>query len=211
MISSRLRMLCLAVMMPATLVCTGAALAGDWPTYRHDRARSGLTDSAPALPAVQRWSFTPQAPPRQAWSGPRPDPVEGNLEMPRVDYDAANQVVVVGDRVFFGSSGDSRVYCLDAATGRVVWTYLCGAPVRTAPMISDGRVYFGSDDGHAYCLSADDGSLIWQVAAGMSDELCIANGHMASRWPIRTDVLVDNGVAYFGAGIFPHDGVYVYA
>ena len=34
---------------------------------------------------------------------------------------------------------------------------------------------------------------------------------MVSRWPIRTGVLVDRGVAYFGAGIFPHDDVYLYA
>ena len=34
---------------------------------------------------------------------------------------------------------------------------------------------------------------------------------MVSRWPVRTGVLVDNGVAYFGAGVFPHENVYLYA
>ena len=34
---------------------------------------------------------------------------------------------------------------------------------------------------------------------------------MISRWPVRTGVLVDNGVAYFGAGVFPHENVYLYA
>ncbi|MEZ6050451.1 MAG: PQQ-binding-like beta-propeller repeat protein [Planctomycetaceae bacterium] len=34
---------------------------------------------------------------------------------------------------------------------------------------------------------------------------------MISRWPIRTGLLVDQGVAYFGAGIFPHEDVYLYA
>lgn len=198
--------------MAAVLIfwCAGA-WAGDWPTYRHDRERSGLTDTAVPLPAAVRWTFTPQAPPRQAWSGPRDEPVEGNWEMHRVDFDAANHLVVAGDRVFFGSSGDCRVYCLDAATGRLLWSYLCGGPVRLAPTVYEDRVYFGSDDGHAYCLSAADGSLVWQFAAGRNDELCLANGRMVSRWPLRTDVLVDGGVAYFGAGVFPHDGVYVYA
>ncbi len=34
---------------------------------------------------------------------------------------------------------------------------------------------------------------------------------MISRWPIRTSILVDDGVAYFGAGIFPHENVYLCA
>ena len=34
---------------------------------------------------------------------------------------------------------------------------------------------------------------------------------MISRWPVRTGILVDNGVAYFGAGIFPHENVYMCA
>jgi outer membrane protein assembly factor BamB len=195
------------------IVVVGAvpAMADDWPTYRHDSSRSGLAESGPETPMPQRWVFEPQAPPTQAWAGPRDEPVEGNWEQHRVDYDAANHIVAVGDRVFLGSSGDSRVYCLDAETGRPVWSYMCGAPVRLAPSVHDGRVYFGSDDGHAYCVSAEDGSLIWRVAAGPDDAMCIGNERMISRWPIRTDVLIDGGVAYFGAGIFPHEGVYVSA
>ena len=34
---------------------------------------------------------------------------------------------------------------------------------------------------------------------------------MISRWPIRTGVLIDDGIAYFAAGFFPHENVYLYA
>ena len=34
---------------------------------------------------------------------------------------------------------------------------------------------------------------------------------MISLWPVRTGVLVDDGTAYFGAGIFPAEGVAMYA
>jgi outer membrane protein assembly factor BamB len=34
---------------------------------------------------------------------------------------------------------------------------------------------------------------------------------MISRWPVRTGVLVDDGVAFFGAGVFPHEKVFVHA
>ena len=34
---------------------------------------------------------------------------------------------------------------------------------------------------------------------------------MISLWPVRTSVLVDNGVVYFAAGVFPYEGLYIYA
>src|SRR5439155_26148034 len=34
---------------------------------------------------------------------------------------------------------------------------------------------------------------------------------MISRSPVRTGVLVDGGTASFGAGIFPHENVFLYA
>ena len=34
---------------------------------------------------------------------------------------------------------------------------------------------------------------------------------MISLWPIRTSVLVDDGVVYFGAGVFPYEGIYICA
>ena len=34
---------------------------------------------------------------------------------------------------------------------------------------------------------------------------------MISRWPVRTGVLVDGETAYFGAGVFPHEMVYLCA
>ncbi|MHC4656768.1 MAG: outer membrane protein assembly factor BamB family protein, partial [Planctomycetota bacterium] len=42
-------------------------------------------------------------------------------------------------------------------------------------------------------------------------EKLLGNGKMISRWPIRTGVLVDEGIVYFGAGIFPHENVYLWA
>ena len=32
-----------------------------------------------------------------------------------------------------------------------------------------------------------------------------------SVWPVRTGVVVENGVAYFGAGLFPQEGQYLCA
>ncbi len=55
------------------------------------------------------------------------------------------------------------------------------------------------------------GKLIWKLRAGPKDERILARGRMISRWPVRTGVLVDDGIAYFGAGVFPHENVFLYA
>ena len=34
---------------------------------------------------------------------------------------------------------------------------------------------------------------------------------MISLWPVRTGVLVDDGVVYFSAGVFPYEGIYICA
>jgi outer membrane protein assembly factor BamB len=80
-----------------------------------------------------------------------------------------------------------------------------------APTVVNGRVYVGSDDGFAYCLDASNGSLIWKVRAAHRPDEVLGSGKMVSLWPIRTGVLVDDGVAYFGAGVFPHERTFVCA
>ncbi|MBI5818961.1 MAG: PQQ-binding-like beta-propeller repeat protein [Verrucomicrobia bacterium] len=190
---------------------TAMVCADDWPTYRHDIARSGVTSEKLAAPLAESWVFRPRHAPAPAWEPPRDVPVEGVLELPRVRFDDANHVVAAGNTLYFGSTADNKVYALDATSGRVRWTFFTGGPVRLAPTVCDDRVYVGSDDGCVYCLAAADGKVIWQRRVGPGDQQLIGHGKMISMWPVRTGVLVDDGVAYYGAGIFPSEGVYLEA
>ncbi|MCE5325403.1 MAG: PQQ-binding-like beta-propeller repeat protein, partial [Planctomycetaceae bacterium] len=47
--------------------------------------------------------------------------------------------------------------------------------------------------------------------AAPDDHKVVGNGRLISLWPVRTGVLVDRGVAYFSAGIFASEGVFLYA
>ncbi len=190
----------------------------DWPTYMHDVSRTGVTDAEISSRLHLQWSYHPAQPPAPAWPPPaRDDWFHGRRGLkPRVTYDRAFHVVTVGDSVYFGSSSDDTVYCLDAATGELRWTFSTEGPVRLAPTIvpptkpgaADGKVLFGSDDGYVYCLAANDGSLRWRVRLAEQDRRLPGNERMISLWPVRTGVVVQKGVAHFCAGLFPMQGVY---
>ncbi len=191
-------------LMAAIVGWTALAAHADWPMYRADVARSGISSQRVELPLAARWTYQASQAPRPAW----PDPVK---ERHRLDFDHAPQIVVAAKTVFFGSSADDTLRALDAETGRPRWKFTTGGPIRFAPAVDDGRVYVASDDGHLYCLDVATGELFWDFHAAADGNQILGNGRLISRWPLRSGVLVDRGVAYVTAGLWPSEGVMVYA
>ena len=198
-----------ALLLPLCLLSLSAQ--ADWPTYQHDASRVGHTEANLSTPLQPRWVYTSPVPPELAWPGEDGRVIEGMELHNRIRFDDVFHTAIAGGRAYFGSSVDGRLYCLDLATGRELWSHFTDGPIRLAPMVAEGRVYTGSDDGHVYCLDAASGALIWRLRAGPNDERVLARGRMISRWPVRTGVLVDGGVAFFGAGVFPHEKVFIHA
>ena len=64
------------------------------------------------------------------------------------------------DRLF-ASTGYAQVLALDPADGRVIWKSSVGAPVRSAPTVSDGRVFVVTIENELAVLAADDGRRLW--------------------------------------------------
>lgn len=202
-------------LVPAMIVAAlgGARVseAADWPTYRHDPGRSGVTSEKLVPPLERVWVHRAKYPPQPAWAGPaRRDGWHKTENLkPRAIFDWAFHVTSNGESVFFGSSADDKIYCLDAETGKERWSVFAGGPIRLAPTLSDGKVYVGSDDGVVYCLSASDGKLIWKHKAAPTDYRIAGNESFMSVWPIRSGVIVDDGKAYFCAGLFAFEGAYL--
>ncbi len=176
------------------------ARAGDWPTYRGDAARTGYT--AENLPSALSlaWTFESRHAPRPAWPS-----------RTRQRFDVAYQPVIAGQYLYFGSSADGKIYALDSAQGRLRWEFFTGGPVRFAPVAWQDRVLVASDDGYLYCLAAADGRLIWKHRGGPRPDMLLGNDRMVSRWPARGGPVVVNDGVYFAAGIWPSEGVHVYA
>ncbi len=182
------------------------AYAADWPTYRKDIARGGVTAEALNPENLREaWVWRSALAPSQAWPGPARWDAFGKIPELRSmrNFDPVFHVTAVGTSVFFGSSSDDTVYCLDAETGKPRWTFTTQGPIRVAPTFYDGNVYLGSDDGFAYCLDAATGKLHWKFTPSDDRSLVLHHGRLISFWPIRTGIVVADGTAYFAASMFP--------
>ncbi|MGD8240452.1 MAG: PQQ-binding-like beta-propeller repeat protein, partial [Armatimonadota bacterium] len=151
-----------------------AAGAGEWPTYRHDGARSGMTDVPVPTGLKQTWETE----------------LGGTL----------SSVVIGEGKLFVASVEDHTVHALDAGSGEPVWSYTTGGRVDSPPTIYEGRALFGSADGWVYCLRAADGELIWRFRAAPDDRKLMAFEQLESVWPVHGSVLVQDGSVYCVAG-----------
>lgn len=107
-----------------TLLISSAAPSADWPTYLANNERTGSTSQPLKLPLTQTWVFSSPSAPRRTWSGPAGRVIEGKELGDRVKFDDALHVAVVGDRVYFGSSVDHQVHCLDVRDFAWVKTFV---------------------------------------------------------------------------------------
>ena len=208
--------LSLAVLLVFAILSVPLLQADDWPTYLRSNDRVGAASEQLPLPLAPQWTLSPAEKPVQAWPGPKGREIERKKLRRRNTFDDAFHVAVVGQRLYYGSSVDHALRCVDLDSGKSLWTFFTEAAIRLAPTVHDGKVFVGSDDGYVYCLKADDGSLVWKLRPGPSEERIIGRQQMVSRWPVRTGVSVatdkeHDAVAYFGAGVFPHELIYLYA
>lgn len=189
--------------------------AADWPQYKKDNFR-GATSATELDLSLQgkAWEYTASQHPAPAWYGPaKEDTYARSGPLPSMrDYDLAFYPIIVGKNLYFGSSADDAIHCIDANTGKEKWLFTTNGPIRIAPTYFDGKLYFGSDDGYVYCIDAFKGKLKWKFSPSPAEhQKVFNNGRFISFWPIRTGVLVEDGVAYFGASLLPWKKSYICA
>jgi len=136
----------------------------DWPTYRHDAARSGAT-SAPLSPNL-----------KPHWETALPGPLTA--------------VVLAEGKLYVAQREAHTVHALNADDGSPLWHYAAGGRVDSPPTVHRGRVYFGSADGCIYCLRADDGALVWRFRVAPESRQIVSYGQLESVWPVPGNVLV---------------------
>ncbi len=187
-----------------TVLCS-SGWGDDWPTHLHDLRRSGHSGEHLDPPLIQQWAVTPDRAPRPAWTEfPAKQDLwqEFHHNKARLTRDHAFGVVIADRRLYYGSSSSDKIVCRDIEDGDILWKYIAGGPMRFTPTVYQGRVYIGSDDGHVYCLDGHDGSSVWTYRPDDASAKMMIHNRLCSVCPVRTSVLVDKGVAYWGAGMF---------
>ncbi|MHC4508562.1 MAG: outer membrane protein assembly factor BamB family protein, partial [Planctomycetota bacterium] len=174
----------------------------DWPQFRYDAGRTAASPEELAEQLHLQWI--------RELGAPRPAfPLEVRLL-----FDASYEPVVVGKTMFVPSMVNDSITALNTETGAKRWRFFANGPVRFAPVVWQNKVYCVADDGYLYCLSATDGRMRWKfrgLPAGRQDRKLLGHGRLISLWPARGGPVLADGVIYFAAGLWPSDGVFVYA
>jgi PQQ-dependent dehydrogenase (methanol/ethanol family) len=113
---------------------------------------------------------------------------------------------IVVDGIMYVTGSWSRVYALDAASGRLLWEHdpkvppatganACCDVVNRGVAVWKGRVYVGTLDGRLMALDAGDGSVLWSVQTTPTDRPYTITG--APRI-VKDKVIIGNGGAELG-------------
>ena len=159
--------------------------AGDWPAYRCNGARSGITGHRIGARLTERWKATLPSRPSSVTS-------------------AAGKLFVCG-------IDTHTLHALDCSNGDEKWSFTADGRIDSPPAYHKGLVLFGARDGWVYCLRAEDGKLVYRFK-DLPDRLICAYGQLESAWPVSGSVLILEDKLYFSAGrsSFLDGGIFLY-
>jgi len=159
------------------ICAVGAAAGADWPNFRGPR-HDGISQEKGFATS---WSGSP----KKLWERPVGE--------------AYSSFACVGDRVYTCGTekGKQVLFCLDAASGEVVWNHVIedeyrdsmGDGTRATPTVDDGRVYIFGANGRLLCCDAKTGSELWSQTY-----------KHAPQWGYSGSVLVEGSMAIFSPG-----------
>jgi outer membrane protein assembly factor BamB len=100
-------------------------------------------------------------------------------ERPERQFPFYSSAAAAADRIVVGGR-DKLIHCLNAKTGKAIWTFTTRARVDSSPAIAGDRVYAGSNDGRFYALELATGKKVWEFEAGapLSASPAIAGGRI---------------------------------
>jgi len=158
----------------------------DWPAYRYDGFRRGITKTQ--VPTTLKVCWETKLPTKPS------------------------AVTSAAGKVFACDIDTHMLYALDNTTGKTDWTFTADGRIDSPPAYYKGMVLFGSRDGWVYCLRVSDGILVWRFK-DLPDKLIGAYGQLESKWPVSGSVLILNDTLYFAAGrsSYLDGGIFLYA
>lgn len=73
---------------------------------------------------------------------------------------------IADGKLYFGEGfhddKNCRVFCVDAESGKEVWSIKTGGQTESSPTVAKGKLYIGAGNDGVYCLDAKTGKEIWK-------------------------------------------------
>lgn len=162
--------------------------AYNWPIFRGNPARTGLTPEVVVPPLVRKWQASvgewvlasPVVSNGLVYAGGRLDrpALQGHFAALHVangqvvwSFDTGHEIiltpaVLAGQTVLLAC--ENRLYALDAKTGHRLWDVGAGSNITSAPAATSQGIYVGTEDGNLLAFHPQNGQLLWSFRAEMA-------------------------------------------
>lgn len=98
------------------------------------------------------------------------------------DFNRTMSTAAIADGLLYVADLSGFVYCFDALTGELYWTYDTYAAIWGSPYVADGKVYIGDEDGDLAVLkTGKEMELLYEINMGSA---------------VYTSPVAKNGVLY---------------
>lgn len=175
----------------------------EWSMWRYEPGRGAATPYSLADKLHLQW-VRELPTPKRAWAPQKDD-------FDKLEFDLSYEPVASGNLLYVPSMVTDSLTAYAVESGEERWVYFTDGPVRVAPVVWNGKVYVASDDGYLHCMDARTGKLHWKFQGGPSRRFVLGNERLIDMWSARGGPVIQDGILYFAAGIWPLEGVFLYA
>lgn len=166
---------------------TAATAAGDWPMFRGGAAGGNATQTEIGANLDARWET-------QVGKGAADFGIMSSQRTGLTQATLAYGLAVVSD------IDGQRIVALDASGGQTKWVYHTGCRVDYPPTLYKGLCLAAGRDGWVHAVDAATGAPVYRLRIAPHERLIAGREKLESRWPLASDVLIVNGVAYVSGG-----------
>lgn len=169
-----------------------ATPAADWPMYRGNPARTGVTPGpGPDGEPVEVWRFQAEGPasrsPAIAAGVAYLQSGDGHVyaleaatgkERWKIDLGSGENTPAIAGDTLYVNDGIGALVALDAANGAERWRFSPGVAAFATPVVVDGVLFTATDAGTLVALAADTGEEQWryEADAGIGRSAAVAAG-----------------------------------
>lgn len=164
-----------------------ATQPGDWPMFRGGPSGGNFTKATPGTKLAKAW--------------------EAPIGLGKTSFGVMSgqrtgltQAVLAYGLAVVADIDGQRIVAVSAADGKQKWSFHVGSRVDYPPTLYKGLCLSTARDGWVYCLDAKTGKLIYRLLAAPRERYIGGREKLESRWPLASDVLILNGVAYVSGG-----------